>query len=342
MANKLTGVSAIEKRFWRALEQRDIAALKEIRATDMEAGTQTLAYTEGSLGGYLVPQDFEQDIIFGMAQVDPLLDKKVVTLIKTKGARPLTYPGWDLSTLAATRLAEGTQQNPGVVPAVSAINLNGAIYVSSLDATMELEEDAFEPIVNAMKDAFGVALARGIGVDLITGAGTPGIPQGILTGATASGVTLDQTITSDVSATLNDAFQEAYFSINRIYRNSKKCAWIMNDETYEWIRQLTDKQARPLIEIRKDKEEIMGKPVLISPTMPAYNASPLVHGKIVFGDLSHYVVRTSQVTLMRRTDLPGYAEFGKALYTARMRADGRVHDPTNGVTPPIVFITINP
>lgn len=342
MANNMTGVSTIEKRFWRALEQRDIKALKEIRATDMEAGTQAIAYTEGSLGGYLVPNDFEQDIIFGMAQFDPLLDKKVVTLIKTKGARPLPYPGWDLSTIAASRLAEGTQQNPGVVPAVSAINLNGAIYVSSLDATSELEEDSFEPVLNAMKEAFGVALARGIGVDLITGAGTPGIPQGVLTGATSSSITLSPNISAGVSAITNDLFMEAYFSVNRAYRQSKKCAWIMSDATYKLLRKMSSAVAEPLFEVRKDKEMIMGKPVLISPSMPSYNASPAVSGKIVFGDLSHYVVRTSQITIMRRTDLPGYAEFGKALYTARMRADGKVHDPTNGVTPPLVTITIHP
>ena len=112
-------------------------------------------------------------------------------------------------------------------------------------------------------------------------------------------------------------------------------AWIL-----ETVRKLSDKAARPLIEIRKDKEEIMGKPVLISPSMPTYDASPLVAGKIVFGDLSRYVVRTSPMVIRRRTDLPGYAENGKALYTARMRADARISDPSNGVTPPIVFITV--
>lgn len=339
MANKLTGISDNERKFWRALEQRDVAALREIRT--MEAGTQSITYSQGGPGGYLVPQDFEEDIIFGMAQVDPLLDKKVVNLTKTKGARPLVVPGWDLSTIAASLVAEGAQQNDGSVPAVSGVQLGGYTFRASLSATLELEEDDFEPVLNQMKEAYSVAFARGIGAYLITGNGSTA-PEGVLTGAANSGVTLDPTITNDVSNTLNDQFQDVYFSVNRIYRASKKCAWVMSDDTYKWIRKLTDKSARPLIDIRKDKEEIMGKPVLISPSMTSYAASPLVPGKIVFGDLSHYKVRTSQVTITRNIQAPGYIEYGKALYTARMRADAKVADPTSGATPPIVYATIQP
>jgi HK97 family phage major capsid protein len=307
---------------------------------DMFAGSQTITYTQGAVGGYLVPNEFQKEIILGMAQVDPLLDDKLVNFIHGKTGRPVTIPAWDLSTIAATLVPDGTQQTPGAVPNVSGVLLNGNTFKVSLAASFELEEDDFEPYLNQVKVAYAIAFARGIGIYLATGSGTNSQPQGILTGATSSGVSLSSGITADVSNTLNDLFQKAYFSVNEIYRKSPKCAWVMSDTTYQWIRSLTDKQARPLIEIRKDKEMLMGKPVLISPSMPTYNASPSVTGKIVFGDLDSYIVRDTPMTITRNLQAPGYVEAGLALYVGRMRVGAQVNDPTNGVTPPLVSINI--
>jgi hypothetical protein len=42
---------------------------------------------------------------------------------------------------------------------------------------------------------------------------------------------------------------------------------------------------------------------------------------------------------MRTIQAPGYVDKGKALYTAYMRADAAVIDPTGGEKPPIVYAT---
>jgi HK97 family phage major capsid protein len=152
-------------------------------------------------------------------------------------------------------------------------------------------------------------------------------------------VVLDPRITNDVSNTLNDQFQAAYFSVNRIYRQSPKCGWAMADKTWQWIRSLTDKQGRPLLNISKDDETLMGKRVLITPSMPEW-VSSTVDGKIVFGDFSRLMVRTSRLTVTRNLQAPGYVEFGKGLYTGRMRADAKVVDPTGGAVPPFTYITL--
>jgi len=88
----------------------------------------------------------------------------------------------------------------------------------------------------------------------------------------------------------------------------------------------------------KDKETIMGKPVLISPSLPTYNPSIGAQAGTfcVFGDLSHMFVRVSRMILQRQWQLPGYVENGMALYTGLMRADAKVFDPTSGGVPPIV------
>ncbi len=216
---------------------------------------------------------------------------------------------------------------------------------------MEIEQDAFEAVIKMMKEAFTIGFARGIGKDLVNGTGSQQ-PNGLITTVPSSGVTLNQrfiketqgsgnTNTYDVSVTQNTMLQQAYFSIDHVYRKASTCCWVMNDTTYQWLRELTDNSGRPLIDIRKDKEELMGKAILISPSMPGLFKSPLVAGKIVFGDLSRFLVRTSQMTLSRNTQATGYIEKGEALYTAHMRVDSQLHDPTSGGSPALVSITVN-
>jgi HK97 family phage major capsid protein len=311
----------------------------EARA-DILAGNQTISFSQGSSGGYLVPNEFFEKIILGMAQFDPLVNENVVTLKRTQGGNPLTVPGWDLSNYKATLVSEGVQQSPGSVPPTSGVLLGGYTFRASLDCSFEFEQDSFADPIELLTLAFSIGLARGIGQYFATGTGT-NQPTGILTGAANSGVTLNAAISSDVSATLNDSFQEAYFSVNEWYRKLPKAGWLLNDVTYQWLRSLTDKNARPLISIENDRETIMGKPVFICPSLPAYGASPSVTGKIIFGDLGHYTARISEMTIQRSIQTPGYVEYGKQLFIARIRADGNLLDPTSGGNAPLVYISVN-
>lgn len=311
---------------------------KEIRQG--QEGTQSIAYTTGAEGGFFVPNEFGTEVVHGMAQFDPLLNPDVVSLITSDSfdLRPFTIPGWDLSTFSAVKVAEGTQQSPQTFPTVSGKILNGYKYKASLDASMELEEDAFAPMIDLMSDAFSVGFARGIGADLVVGDGTTA-PQGVINGAGASVYT---TAATGVLA-LND-FENVYFKVNRFYRASKKCAWLMNDAAYQMARKATDTVGNPLLKLLDDKETIMGKPVLVSPSLPAYNGSlgsQLAGSFCVFGDLSKLYVRVSKMVIKRQWQLPGFVDKGKALYTGIMRADAKLLDPTGGVVPPIVAAALH-
>ncbi len=303
----------------------------EARGNDVLAGTQAITYSQGAAGGYLVPQEMHDRLVLGLAQWDPFLDADVVTLVPSEGfdLRPYTIPGWDLSTFAAVKVSEGSQQNPQVVPSASATLLNSYTYRATLDASFEFEQDTFQPTMDLLEVAYAIAFARGIGIDLATGNGSTA-PQGILTGAHDSGVA-----TGSVSLTTYQDIENIYFSVNRIYRASQKCAWAFSDSYYEEVRKAVDGNGRPLINIVDDQEMLMGKPVYVSPSLPVGTGSR----GIVFGDFSHYVVRVSGMTISRNLQAPGYVDKGKGLYTGRMRADAKVVDPTGGSTPPIVYAT---
>lgn len=323
----------------------------ELRSDLIEAGAtpspavsgQTITYTEGGAGGYLVPQEYYDTLVFAIQQYDPLLDEKVVTLIKSKGEsfRPFHVPGWDMTSLAAVKVAEAGTQTPVAVPTAATAEFKGGsnwLYRQGLDASWEFEADDFQPTMDQITAAFGIAFARGIGADLVTGDGVTG-PQGILNAAVDSGVTLDPTVPAEYTTATNVDFQPAYFSVDAAYRASDKCAWAMNDKTYQWVRKLSDDVGRPLLRIEKDKQTIMGKPVLICPSLPYYRPS-LTSGKIVFGDFSRLFVRVSKLSIVRKSQAPGYVEYGKALYTGRMRADSKVMDASGGSVPPFTYITL--
>jgi HK97 family phage major capsid protein len=291
----------------------------------------------GSNGGYYVPAAYMDELFQGMANFDPLLDENNVRLVKTDNARPMTIPGVDLSVISATKIAQGVDSPPAIspatnLPAISKNLLGGFSYRSdSIPATFELEQDSFESISKVLATAFGIGLARGIGQDLINGDGVTG-PLGLLTAAANSGVTTSAA--GVISATDLTAI---YFSLNRAYRNSTKAAWVCSDVVYKMIRDAKFSSGQPVLDMTDDGEKLLGKKVLISPSMPSAATSK----GIVFADLAQYVVRVAKDTVetRRNTQAPGFAENGIALYYSLMRADAALVAP--GTTKPAVYATLH-
>jgi HK97 family phage major capsid protein len=330
------------------LLKTDVEYRAFIERRDFLAGGASVSYTLGSSGGFFVPRSFYYAAVEALANVDPLLDEKNVSLIKnpsgTLTANPIDIPGWDLSGSGSTQVGEGIQQTPGITPQFSLKSLGGWMHRKSLAGTIEWEQDAFDLAMSVMARAYGVFFARGIGQQLINGTGI-GQPQGLLTGAANSGYT---TVTPSVAGATPIKFNDIsaiYGSIDRIYRTSKKCAWVMNDVTYTAIRNAVDNSGRPLLDMADDAEMLFGRPVLISPSMPS---GPNSQG-IVFGDLSHYYVRVTGQQIQRSWQLSGTAgnvERGEAIYHGRMRVDAAVFDPSRATspatgTPPIVFAVLH-
>ncbi|MGC1545695.1 MAG: phage major capsid protein [Candidatus Acidiferrales bacterium] len=321
-------------------------AKEELR--DLFAGSQEIAYTEEALGGAMVPVVFYQDVITSLAQTDPLMSEDNVNLIKglSFGTPPMQVSGYDLTSITATRVPENDNtglpapQTPQYYPPFAGTTLNGYLYKIALLASFEFEMDDWENVSRTMSRAYGVAFARGIGQDLVNGTGS-GQPQGLLTAAADSGVTTGaaNTITAtDIS--------NIFFSVNRLYRNSPKCAWVMADATYQLIRNAKDMNDRPLLNMKEDMEMLMGKKVLVSPFMPSGPGSK----GIVFGDLGHYNVRLSTMFFKRAYQLGDAAaaiENFRSFYIGLMRGDAYLLDPatqaspSNTVAAPIQYATLH-
>lgn len=298
-------------------------------------GTST---TSGIAGGYTVPAEFFRQTMNAVAAVSPLLDPTVVSLDASNDyvLRGKVYPGWDLSTYKAVRVGDSTQTSPNdnAAPPAYAKFLSGYIYKTSLAVALELEQDA-DDIVGALTEAYGEGFARGVGVDLINGTGVSQ-PQGLLTGA--NNVQLSNTLSYDW-------LYDLFFSVNARYRQSAKCAWVMPDSALNAIRRFTSNTGLPLIKLTDDGMTLLGKRVIVSPDIPDNtNTSPAQSASIIFGDLSHYRVRCTNLSVIRslQSGLPnglGDVTRGECLLNGRMRVDAVVHDASGGATPPIVYST---
>jgi HK97 family phage major capsid protein len=323
--------------------KRILTEFSETEKRDFLAGKQAITYTEGGSGGVLVPNSFYEAVTLAMAQVDPLLDQTRVNLIPEPGyaMNPKSFPGYDLTQVQASLVSESSNTGvPDAFPVASGSMLNGYIFRMATYGSVEIDDDDFELAMKTIGRAHGVGLARGIGSYLVTGTGASQ-PSGLLTGASFSNVICQGDSHTGAPLSATDIFA-IYFSLNRVYRAAPKCAWVMADATYQEVRKLQDANYRPLLQMRDDTETLMGKPVLISPSMPTGAGS----NGIVFGDLSHFNVRCSPVYFRKVWEVEYGVESYRYLHISRMRVDSAVFNPAQSTSPsnggdPIVYATLH-
>ena len=269
------------------------------------------------LANDFVPVEYYRDLVNGIAQVSELMSRENVFLLETENGRQTPVPGFDLTSITSSIVGQNTQNDPTSNPTVYQSVLGAYSFKTSpVGVSIELQSDSFADISSLIGEAFAQGIARGVGGKLVNGNGTTE-PQGILTAAANSNVT-----TAAAGAIGATDISSIFFALNRAYRNSPKCAWLMNDTTYQHVRTATDANGRPLLNISRDGETLMGKKVLISPDMPSAPGSK----GIVFGDLSKFCVRIAKNSMFvrRASELPGYVEQGQVLLSCYLRVDSRL------------------
>jgi HK97 family phage major capsid protein len=325
----------IRKAAWRAfvkgLPTHVRTAMVDIERRALDIGglwgrPSGLQYNAGSQGGYLLDSVLSDEVLFGVKQIDPLFDPNIVNLKVTESKTGLlTQPSVDLTQLSTSIVNDAVQNEPvystATVPAASALQLPYySLKSTPILAAIEIEDDmGADALLDMLKKAFSFSIANGGGQLLATGNGT-NQPQGVLVGAGAS---VYSTTTGGGVITATD-INAIYFALNRAYRSSPKCAWLMTDVTYQAVRAAKDSNNRPLLNMTNDGEVLMGKPVHITPSFASANASPAVDGDIVFGDLSYFVVRVSKGVEVMRSFEGTWSQSFQALYSSILRVNSAV------------------
>lgn len=325
------------KRFIRGGAIHDI----EMEARDLAAGSQTITYSEGSEGGFLVPQSVYERLILGMSQVTPLLDETVVTVKKSPDTaalpgspdngngmfslRPIVVPAWDTTQITAFRLGENVQNTKGSPMVAHGTTLNSYAYrTQDVAVPFEFEQDSFQDVMDGLTQMFTIGLARGCGADLEYGSGSSE-PTGLITAATSSGLSFSS---SSITA---DDLEEIFFAVDSIHRAHPSCSWVMSDGAWAAIRKNAPSASRPLAFDAGDQYpispncvgKIFGKRVLVDNNIEGSNGSN-PQSDIVFGNMSRFMVRLSGGIRIKRNLESQYVTSGQALYTALMRLDSNI------------------
>jgi HK97 family phage major capsid protein len=328
---------AVESRYRVLFDKYVAGIIQESELRGFLAGTEPITYTQLAGGGGTIPFSYDPTVFEAFEQTDQVLSASITGFVMTPTPtlQPQQVSGYDLSTISASLVGEAVQQVAGAIPAIAGSTLkNDLIFKSTMAASIEALEDIPDFAGKVVK-AGAVALARRIGISVLTGSGS-----GDILGVTKI---LPQSYSNATQGKLTLAdFNSIYFSVDRWYRSQAKCGWLMPDAVYKYVRAAVDNNGRPLLNVEGDTETLLGKPIYISPSLARSYSSLGIAGVCLFGDLSHLIVRMSRPTFVlsyesAEVDITS----GQAAYIFRARADATLFDPSSGVNPPIVMAIVS-
>ena len=261
-------------------------------------------------GGYLVPEEFENQIVRGIDETNII--HSIAKVITTAHDRKIPVAvGHSVATWTEENAAF-TESNPSFgQKQIDAFKLTDLIRVS----TELLQDSAFnveDYIIREFSYAFGVAEEQAFCV----GTGT-NQPTGIFT---ENGGEVGFTTSSATVITIDDVISLIY-SLKAPYR--KNAVFLMNDATVGLIRKLKDGNGaylwQPSVQAGQP-DKILGFDVYTTPFAPAIAGGAL---PIAFGDFQNYWIGDrGGKTVQRLNEL--YATNGQVGYVATERVDGKV------------------
>ncbi len=317
---------------------------------DQQAGTQSITYTEGNLGGYFVPAGFVYDIEQATKFYANLMDGSSIRIMETATGNVLPYPTSNDTNEAWTLLSETTQivdngttpnyPTVGSVPTANPGNvLAGSVsfgaYKGStglVRVSLELMQDSAFSLEAFLKEAFAVRLGRGYEYYLTLGSGS-NAPLGILpaiaasgaTAVTASGSSNNDGVVGNTGAN-SIGYQDIVnliHSVDPTYRRGAK--FMLHDQTLAHLKTRVDKFGRPLWvpSVKEDApDRLAGYEYVINQSIPQISASATT---LAFGMWSKFIARKVRDLSIARLD-ERFADYGEVAYVGFSRIDSRLVD----------------
>lgn len=261
-------------------------------------------------GGYLVPEDFEREIVIALEEENVI--RSLAKVITTQHERKIPIATGHSTAQWTAENAAYTESNPTFgQKQIDAFKLTDLARVS----VELLQDSAFDIEDYLMKEfarAFGIAEEEAFCV----GTGT-NQPTGIFT---ANGGTVGVTAAANNAITADELISLVYALKSPYRRNAK---FLMNDATISAIRKLKDQNGaylwQPSVQAGQP-DRLLGYEIYTSPYVPVMAAGALA---VAFGDFKNYWIgdRAGR-TVQRLNEL--YATNGQIGYVATERVDGKV------------------
>lgn len=284
-------------------------------------GTNDQITTTDSLGGYLVPEGFGDEIIMTMKHYSGMLQAS--NIYRTSTGNPVPFPTLDDTANTGALIGEGVADTVSDLT-YGVKTLNAYTYTSRvIKWSYELLQDGAFDLAAHTRDVAAERLGRILNTQLTSGTGSSQ-PNGILTAASAGKVA------ASTSAITREEIVDLIHSVDRAYRQAGNTALMMHDSTLAAIRKLAfgSSDDRPLYQAGNaqtgEPGTIEGQPFVINNDFDELSdgASSNV---IAFGDWSKYYVRIANDMQLVRLD-ERYADERVVGFFMYLRADGELMD----------------
>lgn len=262
-------------------------------------------------GGYLVPDEFENQLIQKLHQENVL--RSISHVIQTSSGDhkiPVVASEGTASWLDEEAAYTESNSSFGQVT-LGAHKLGTLIKVSD-----ELLNDSAFDLTNYISTEFARRLGDSEEEAFLTGNGT-GRPTGILSDSNGA---KDGVTAADADAITFDELIDLFYSLKEPYR--KNAVFLMNDSTVKAVRKLKDQNGQyiwqPSVQLGTP-DMILNRPVFTSQYMPTLSAGNKI---ALFGDFSYYWIADRQGrTFKRLNEL--YAVNGQVGFLGSQRVDAK-------------------
>ena len=263
-------------------------------------------------GGYLVPDEFEKQLIQKLHEANIL--RSISNVIQTNsGEHKIPVVATEGTASWMEEEAAYTESNTQF----SQVSLGAHKLGTLIKVSEELLNDSAFDLMGHLSEEFGRRLGDAEEKAFLTGTGS-GQPTGMLNDTT--GATLGSTAKSSTDINFDDLI-DLFYSLRAPYR--KNAVFIMNDDTVKAVRKLKDKNDQyiwqPSVQAGQP-DRILNCPVLTSQYMPTLAAS---NKPVLFGDFNYYWIADRQGrTFKRLNEL--YAVTGQVGFLGSQRVDAKV------------------
>ena len=290
--------------------------------------------SQDDLGGFLVPEDFRQEVVkdlAGMATFRSAGARVVATNRQTVvwpsiASNTGSYSDMYTSGFAGTWRNEGEQGTDGSAPSTQNQPTFGQerinIHVwqpAAVILTQEFLEDSAVPVESVLAELIAETKALDEDYEFINGVGVTG-PEGILS-ASANVATVDS---GDASLLTYGGLVDLWSTLPSQYR--QRSSWLMNSLTFGAILKLESAAGYNLFPPNAQPGTLFGRPIFFSEFMPDVGAGTK---PILLGDFGYYVIaERTEMRILRMTErfapniglLPTARLGGKAVRRAAFRA----------------------
>lgn len=283
-----------------------------------ELESRALNSVTATLGQNTIPDEVMRAFVDVLKWFVPMRD--YATVVPTSTGAPLPIPVADDTGNTGEIIADSGAVTTTADPSFSQVVLNAYKFSSkAVLVSVELLQDSYINLPQWLGAKLAQRIGRAQSTKFTIGTGTSE-PKGIQVAAT-----LGKTAASTTAITFDELIDLEH-AVDKAYRSTRTCAYMVHDLTAAALRKIKDSQNRYLWETALtvgEPDRLMGYPVIINNDMDQVGAAN--KRVALFGDFSAYWVRDAgPVVLIRADEL--FVLNHQVAFLGFQRSDGNLTD----------------